>query len=108
MQLALQERHNIQGGFPALLLGSDQHGTALITDRGFVFKIAARLSESLTSIMDWCEDNDVLFLFPYVEADDKGLAYDQDNHRLSVVSAEDVKVILLYSSVLYCTVMYFT
>ena len=48
---------------------------------------------SLTCPKEWCEDNDVPFLWPFKEQDDVGLLYDAKAHRITVVPKDQAKVV---------------
>ena len=80
-------------GFPGLLKGTKLLGCALITDRGFCRELAAKYAKAgILSPKEWCEANNVLFLWPFTNDDDVGLLYDPTTHRLYVVPKDDAKV----------------
>ena len=80
-------------GFPGLLKGTQLLGCALITDRGFCRDLAAKYAKAgILSPREWCEANNVLFLWPFTDDDDVGLVYDPTTHSLNIVPKEDAKV----------------
>ena len=80
-------------GFPGLLKGTQLLGCALITDRGFCRDLAAKYAKAgILSPREWCEANNVLFLWPFTDDDDVGLVYDPTTHRLNIVPKDEAKV----------------
>ena len=78
---------------PQLLKGTQLLGCALITDRGFCRDLAAKYAKAgILSPREWCEANNVLFLWPFTDDDDVGLVYDPTTHRLNIVPKDEAKV----------------
>ena len=96
-QLAIHEKLEQEGGaplgFPGLLKGSKKLGVALIADRGYCRNLAQKYAKlGILSPKEWCEANEVAFLWPYTDDDDVGLIYDPVEHRICVVPKDQTKV----------------